>query len=203
MGKLIETYRGVIYPWQCDHQGHLNTAQYVGIFDSAFFGITSRPCASPTPISAVPTGPSFQALAAPLLEAADAVQQGLQGHRHMHHLAEAVADLLGGERPLVGPQLGEDDFHEDLVMGEGAGVVAEMVGEDGESELLRAAPLIAPFESAGRILPEIDPLFEGDAIDRDRTAVGRPHGSVDFHAPRLRGWRRAVNRPAAVNVRLT
>ena len=27
MGKLIETYRGVIYPWQCDHQGHLNTAQ--------------------------------------------------------------------------------------------------------------------------------------------------------------------------------
>ena len=34
MGKLIETHRGVIYPWQCDHQGHLNTAQYVGIFDS-------------------------------------------------------------------------------------------------------------------------------------------------------------------------
>jgi acyl-CoA thioester hydrolase len=37
MGKLIETHRGVIYPWQCDHQGHLNTAQYVGIFDSAFW----------------------------------------------------------------------------------------------------------------------------------------------------------------------
>ena len=37
MGKLIETYRGVIYPWQCDHQGHLNTMQYVGVFDAAFW----------------------------------------------------------------------------------------------------------------------------------------------------------------------
>ena len=25
MGQLKETYRGVVYPFQCDHQGHLTT----------------------------------------------------------------------------------------------------------------------------------------------------------------------------------
>ena len=33
----METYRGVVYPWQCDHQGHLNTMHYVGMFDAAFW----------------------------------------------------------------------------------------------------------------------------------------------------------------------
>lgn len=37
MGQLMETYRGVVYPWQCDHQGHLNTMHYVGMFDAAFW----------------------------------------------------------------------------------------------------------------------------------------------------------------------
>lgn len=37
MSGLIETYRGVVYPWQCDHQGHLNTKEYVGCFDAAFW----------------------------------------------------------------------------------------------------------------------------------------------------------------------
>jgi acyl-CoA thioester hydrolase len=34
-------YRGVVYPWQCDHAGHLNIQFYVGKFDEAnwnFFG---------------------------------------------------------------------------------------------------------------------------------------------------------------------
>ena len=37
MSGLIETYRGLVYPWQCDHQGHLNTKEYVGCFDAAFW----------------------------------------------------------------------------------------------------------------------------------------------------------------------
>ena len=31
----IETYRGMVYPWQCDHQGHLTTMHYLGMFDQA------------------------------------------------------------------------------------------------------------------------------------------------------------------------
>ena len=33
----MPTYRGVVYPWHCDHQGHLNTMHYVGMFDMAFW----------------------------------------------------------------------------------------------------------------------------------------------------------------------
>jgi acyl-CoA thioester hydrolase len=41
MTDLGITYRGVVYPWQCDHMGHMNVMWYVGKFDEAtwqFFG---------------------------------------------------------------------------------------------------------------------------------------------------------------------
>ena len=30
---LVETYRGAVYPWHCDHVGHMNVMWYVGKFD--------------------------------------------------------------------------------------------------------------------------------------------------------------------------
>ncbi|MDP6563975.1 MAG: thioesterase family protein [Alphaproteobacteria bacterium] len=33
----IETCRGVVYPWHCDHLGHMNVQHYVGFFDIAAF----------------------------------------------------------------------------------------------------------------------------------------------------------------------
>jgi len=41
MGKFIETYRAVVYPWHCDHQGHMTTMHYVGMFDAAFWHLLS------------------------------------------------------------------------------------------------------------------------------------------------------------------
>ena len=35
MPDLPVTYRGVVYPWQCDHMGHMNVMWYVGKFDEA------------------------------------------------------------------------------------------------------------------------------------------------------------------------
>lgn len=35
MPDLPITHRGVVYPWQCDHMGHLNVMWYVGKFDEA------------------------------------------------------------------------------------------------------------------------------------------------------------------------
>jgi acyl-CoA thioester hydrolase len=29
------SYRGAVYPWQCDHMGHMNVMWYVGKFDEA------------------------------------------------------------------------------------------------------------------------------------------------------------------------
>jgi len=32
---MISTYRGLVYPWHCDHVGHMNVMWYVGKFDEA------------------------------------------------------------------------------------------------------------------------------------------------------------------------
>jgi acyl-CoA thioester hydrolase len=48
MKGLLETYRGTVYPWHCDHMGHMNVMWYVGKFDEATWnlfaaiGITSE-----------------------------------------------------------------------------------------------------------------------------------------------------------------
>ncbi len=35
MTKPRSTYRGVVYPWQCDAMGHFNTRYYMAMFDDA------------------------------------------------------------------------------------------------------------------------------------------------------------------------
>ena len=39
MSELIETYRGAVYPWHCDHMGHMNVMWYVGKFDEATWNL--------------------------------------------------------------------------------------------------------------------------------------------------------------------
>jgi acyl-CoA thioester hydrolase len=41
MSELPVTYRGVTYPWQCDHMGHMNVMWYVGKFDEATWNLFS------------------------------------------------------------------------------------------------------------------------------------------------------------------
>jgi len=42
MAGLVETYRGVAYPWHCDSMGHMNTQFYAAMYDSATFHLLSR-----------------------------------------------------------------------------------------------------------------------------------------------------------------
>ena len=39
MTELPITYRGVVYPWQCDHMNHMNVMWYVGKFDEATWNL--------------------------------------------------------------------------------------------------------------------------------------------------------------------
>ena len=39
MNELVETYRGMVYPWHCDHMGHMNVMWYVGKFDEATWNL--------------------------------------------------------------------------------------------------------------------------------------------------------------------
>jgi acyl-CoA thioester hydrolase len=40
--SLDSTYRGIVYPWQCDHVGHMNIMWYVGKFDEANWNFFAR-----------------------------------------------------------------------------------------------------------------------------------------------------------------
>jgi acyl-CoA thioester hydrolase len=42
------TYRGAVYPWQCDHVGHMNIMWYVGKFDEANWNLFARIWLTPT-----------------------------------------------------------------------------------------------------------------------------------------------------------
>jgi acyl-CoA thioester hydrolase len=48
MKEPLLTYRGTVYPWHCDHMGHMNVMWYVGKFDEATwnlfagFGLSSQ-----------------------------------------------------------------------------------------------------------------------------------------------------------------
>jgi acyl-CoA thioester hydrolase len=39
---MMETYRGVVYPWHCDHMGHMNVMWYVGKFDEATWNLFAQ-----------------------------------------------------------------------------------------------------------------------------------------------------------------
>jgi len=41
MSELAVTHRGTVYPWQCDHMGHMNVMWYVGKFDEASWQLLS------------------------------------------------------------------------------------------------------------------------------------------------------------------
>ena len=48
MADLIITYRGVVYPWHCDHMGHMNVMWYVGKFDEATWQLLASIGATPS-----------------------------------------------------------------------------------------------------------------------------------------------------------
>jgi acyl-CoA thioester hydrolase len=37
VAEWIECFRGVVYPWDCDHLGHMNVKNHTGMFDQAAF----------------------------------------------------------------------------------------------------------------------------------------------------------------------
>jgi acyl-CoA thioester hydrolase len=40
--KMEVMYRGAVYPWHCDHVGHMNVMWYVGKFDEATWNLFAR-----------------------------------------------------------------------------------------------------------------------------------------------------------------
>ena len=54
--KGIITYRGTVYPWQCDHMGHMNIMWYAGKFDEANWNLFHAIGLTPSYLRANPVG---------------------------------------------------------------------------------------------------------------------------------------------------
>lgn len=54
--KPIVTYRGAVYPWQCDHIGHMNVMWYIGKFDEASWNLLACIGITPSYIRDAQTG---------------------------------------------------------------------------------------------------------------------------------------------------
>ena len=52
MPDPLLTYRGTVYPWHCDHMGHMNVMWYVGKFDEATWHFFNAIGLSPTYLNA-------------------------------------------------------------------------------------------------------------------------------------------------------
>lgn len=60
MSASIVTYRGLVYPWHCDHMGHMNVMWYTGKFDEACWQFLSM--LGLTPARFTPNGIAMAAL---------------------------------------------------------------------------------------------------------------------------------------------
>jgi acyl-CoA thioester hydrolase len=49
--QLLLTHRGVIYPWHCDHMGHMNVMWYTGKFDEATWHLLAHIGITPSYLS--------------------------------------------------------------------------------------------------------------------------------------------------------
>jgi len=56
MHEPLLTYRGTVYPWHCDHVGHMNVMWYVGKFDEATWQLFNALGLSPSYLRAAGRG---------------------------------------------------------------------------------------------------------------------------------------------------
>ncbi len=102
MAQTIETYRGAVYPWHCDHIGHMNVMWYVGKFDEATWNL----------FAAIGMPPSYLRDTAGMA----AVQQNINYKRELHagdvvavrsHFLEVRDKVLRYVHEMVNGETGE------------------------------------------------------------------------------------------------
>src|SRR5262249_9116577 len=89
-------------------------------------------------------------------------------------------DLLPGERPIIF-EIGDNFPHEAIREPDRLVLVAEMVVENGERQLLRAISLVGPLEAEPGEPLDLVMLVELFAVSRDEKAVDRTLSLIDRH----------------------
>jgi acyl-CoA thioester hydrolase len=155
MAEFSITYRGTVYPWQCDHMGHMNVMLYTGKFDEATWPLLASLGLTSSRFKSQGTGMA-------------AVEQHLQYRRELHAgdtitIRSAVLEVGNKSIRL---------FHE-MTNDETAEVVATcvIVGIHLDTTVRKALPLPADVrERASRLIGN-DGGAERSAFNQLLTAI--------------------------------
>jgi acyl-CoA thioester hydrolase len=126
------TYRGTVYPWQCDHVGHMNIMWYAGKFDEANWNFFARVGLTPSYLRAHDRGLA-------------AVQQNIAYKREL-----LAGDIVEVRSTLL--ELGEKSirFAHEMRNAESGEIAAtcEITGVYMDRRARRSAPFPADIRSA-------------------------------------------------------
>lgn len=135
-GGWTITYRGLVYPWHCDHMGHMNVMWYTGKFDEATWGFFALLGITPTYVRERGCGMV-------------AVEQKVQYHREL-----LAGDLVFARSRLLEVRDKALRFEHELVNAQTDVVAAttELTGVHLDLKLRKAIPLPAEIAEQARRL---------------------------------------------------
>jgi len=144
MSEELETCRGVVYPWHCDHMGHMNVMWYTGKFDEATWSLFATLGLTP-----------------------GALRKGNRGMVAVRQVIDYQHELLAGDLVVVRSRLLEVRekvlrFEHTLANVETGEVAAtsELTGVHIDRTTRRACPL--PAEVVARARAALEIAAEGD-----------------------------------------
>ncbi len=136
MSEMLETYRGVVYPWHCDHMGHMNVMWYVGKFDEATWNLFAAIGLTPSLLRASHSGMA-------------AVQQNITYRRELH-----AGDVVAVGSALLEMRDKVVRFVHEMRNAENGGIAAvcELTGVHIDTGARKACPFPPEVVSRGRVL---------------------------------------------------
>ena len=105
-----------------------------------------------------------------------------------------MVDLSAGQRP---PRVGEVGHHrpfEALVEFQRPFVVAELVGQQRQRQLRRAAAAIAPLKAGRTVTPQVEPGIEWSAINANNYRMAFASARIRLHTVLLAAGPRFLGR---------
>lgn len=119
------TYRGAVYPWHCDHVGHMNVMWYVGKFDEATWNLFLQIGITPSYLREQQRGMA-------------AVDQHIQYQRELH-----AGDLVSIRSTVLECGGKKIRFRHEMVNNENGAVAAvcTLLGVHMDTALRKACPL--------------------------------------------------------------
>lgn len=146
MSELPITYRGAVYPWHCDHVGHMNVMWYTGKFDEATWNLFAQLGITRKFLSDNARGMA-------------AVEQKTRYLRELH--AGDIVTIYSRLLKLEGKKI---HFIHEMINGETGELAAtsELFGLHLDTDIRKSCPFPDDIQANGRALVAQHQLIEND-----------------------------------------